>query len=87
MHLLRCLFFISEHFKFLVEAVHLPGKLNTSADALSRNYMRQFFQVMPEANPHPTPIPGQALWLLLEEQPDWTWVNWTELYVACTRQA
>ena len=28
MHLLRCLFFISEYHHFLVEAVHLPGKIN-----------------------------------------------------------
>ena len=46
MHQVRCLFFISEHFRFTVEAVHLPGKLNEVADALSRNYMHQFSQVM-----------------------------------------
>ena len=34
-HMLRCLFFISEHHEFLVEAVHLPGKLNEAADAIS----------------------------------------------------
>ena len=86
MHLVRCLFFISEHFRFVVEAVHLPGKLNEVADALSRNYMLQFSQVMPEADPQPTPIPDQALWLLVEEKPDWTSVNWMELFVACTKQ-
>jgi len=86
MHLVRCLFFTSEHFKFSVEAVHLPGSLNTVADALSRNYMSQFLQVMPEADPQPVPIPGQALWLLIEERPNWTSVNWTELFVACTKQ-
>ena len=35
MHLIRCLFFISEHFKVQVEAVHCPGKDNNCADALS----------------------------------------------------
>ena len=35
MHLIRCLFFISEHFKVQVEAVHCPGKDNIRADALS----------------------------------------------------
>jgi len=86
MHLVRCLFFISEHFRFVVEAVHLPGKLNEVADALSPNYMLQFSQVMPEADPQPTPIPDQALWLLVKEKPDWTSVNWTELFVACAKQ-
>ena len=37
MHPLRCLFFIAEHFRIQVEAVHLPGKENGLADALSRN--------------------------------------------------
>ena len=85
MHLVRCLFFISEHFRFAVEAVLLPGKLNEVADALSSNYILQFSQVMPEADPQPTPIPDQALWLLVEEKPDWTLVNWTELFVAYTK--
>ena len=86
MHLVQCLFFISEHFRFLVEAVYLPGKLNEVADVLSCNYMLQFSQVMPETDLQPTPIPDQALWLLVEEKPDWTSVNWTELFVACTKQ-
>ena len=42
MHLLRCLFFISEHHHFLVEAVHLPGKINVAADALSHNNISIF---------------------------------------------
>lgn len=87
MHLLRCLFFISEHHHFLVEAVHLPGKLNVAADALSRNNTAQFLQVVPEAQKQPTPVPEQALKLLVVEQPDWMSSSWTELFVACTRQA
>ena len=39
MHLVWFLFFISEH---VVEAVHLPGKLNKVTNALSHNYMLQF---------------------------------------------
>ena len=83
MHLLRCLFFISEHHHFLVEAVHLLGKMNIAADALSRNNAPYFLQVVPET----TPLPDQALQLLVVEQPDWMSSSWTELFVACTKQA
>jgi len=87
MHLVHSLFFISQHFWFMVEAVHLPVKLNTVAGVPSRNYMPQFLQVMPESDPEPTLIPDRLLWLLVEEKPNWTSVNWTELFVACTKQA
>ena len=87
MHMLRSLFFISEHHHFLVEAVHLPGKLNEAADAISRNNLSHLLQVVPGAQQHPIPIPGQALRMFIEDQPDWTSRNWTELFTACTRQA
>jgi len=87
MHIMRCLFFISEYYHLSLEAVHLPGKNNVAADALSRNNLPLFFQVSPEARPDPSPIPSQALRLLVEEQPDWTSTNWTRLFVACTRPA
>ena len=86
MHLLHCLFFISEHHHFLIEAVHLPGKRNNAADALSRNNPPQFLQVVPEAQRQPTPVPEQALRLLVVEQPDWISSSWTELFVAYTKQ-
>ena len=87
MHMLRCLFFISEHHQFLVEAVHVPGKLKQAADAISQNNISHLLQVLPGAQLHPVPIPGQALQMLVEDQPDWTSRNWTELFTACTRQA
>ena len=86
MHLLRCLFFISEHHQFLVEAVHIPGKDNRQADALSRNCVSSFLQMAPAASPQAAQVPGEALQLLVEEQPDWTSLHWTELFVACTRR-
>ena len=86
MHLLRCLFFISEYHHFLVEAVHLPGKSNDAANAPSRDNISRLLQVLPEAQLHPTPIPTQVLHLLVEKQPDWISKKWTELFSTCTRQ-
>ena len=57
------------------------------ADALSRNCVPSFLQMTPGATQQAVPIPGRALKLLVEKQLDWTSVNWTELFVACTRQA
>ncbi len=33
MHLVRCLFFYSAHYRFTLSAVHLPGSSNSGADA------------------------------------------------------
>ena len=35
----------------------------------------------------PTPFSKQALRLLVVEQPDWMLSSWTELFIACTKQA
>jgi len=74
MNMGHCPFFLTEHYHLSLEAVHLPGKTNVAADALSRNNLPLFFQVSPGARPDPSPIPSQALWILLE---DWTLTNWT----------
>ena len=39
MHLLRCLHFASATHQIYIVARHVPGVLNTAADALSRNSM------------------------------------------------
>ena len=70
MHMVRCLFFITEHHHMSLEAVHLPGKINEAADTLSHNNLPLFLQVSPGASPNPSPIPAQALELLVGEQPD-----------------
>ena len=83
MQLLRSLFFITEHYQYLIEAVHCPGKDNTRADALSRNKFCQFLQASGAVDPARTKIP---LELLVNKQPDWTSPHWTQLFTACTRQ-
>jgi len=87
MHLLRSLFFISEHYQFLVDAVHISGKENGQADALSRNLVSSFFQMVPRTVQQSAQVPKEALQLLVEDQPDWTSQHWMELFAACIRQA
>ena len=59
MDLLRTLFFIAARNNFTVSLVHLPGRLNCIADALSRNQMSRFFSLAPQANQLPTPVPQE----------------------------
>ena len=80
MHLLRCLAFISAKFQFILVASHLPGQLNTAADALSRNRVDVFRSIMPQAEELPTEIPTALLELLLLKKPDWILWSWTELW-------
>ena len=87
MHLIRCLFFISEYFKVKVEAVHCRGKDNMQADALSRNNTNRFLQALPGADQEPVDIPQPLLTLLVNEQPDWISPDWTRWFTASIRQA
>ena len=56
MELLRTLFFIAAQHSFTVSLVHLTGRLNCIADALSRNQISRFFSLAPQANQLPTPV-------------------------------
>ncbi|KAL5515615.1 hypothetical protein EMCRGX_G000806 [Ephydatia muelleri] len=46
----------SQH-SFTIRLSHLPGRLNSIADALSQNNLPLFFTLAPQADPQPTPIP------------------------------
>ena len=59
MELLRTLFFIAARNSVTVSLVHLPGRQNFIADALSRNQMSHFFSLAPQANQLPMPIPQE----------------------------
>jgi len=50
MHLLRCLHFIEAKWDMVLWVQHIPGKSNIAADALSRNSLQVFFQVLPNAD-------------------------------------
>ena len=83
MHMLRCLFFLVAFFQILIRAVHIAGISNRAADALSRNDLPRFFQVVPEAARAPTPLPHGLLDLLVRECPDWTSPRWAQRFSDC----
>ena len=84
MHLLRCMHFFSAQFDINVSVEHVRGRLNTAADALSRNSLQAFFRAVPSATRTPTPIPA-ALWeMVVTVQPDWTSPGWrSRLWPLC----
>ena len=57
MSFLRELFYAAACNNFTIQLVHVPGKHNPLADALSRNQLSQFFALAPQAEPVPTSIP------------------------------
>ena len=70
--LLRCLFF------FQYSAIHIPGVLNTAADALSRNDLTLFSSLFPQIPM--VLVPKAVEELLVLNPPDWGSNNWTELF-------
>ena len=79
MHLMRCLFFITATHNCVVKAIHIQGKLNVAADALSRNQLDVFFQQVPGAEKDPTPIHQDLIRMLVTNRPDWTSREWRKL--------
>ena len=59
--LLRSLFLAAARHSFWVSACHVPGRLNSIADALSRSHFQTFGSLAPLASPIPTPLPPQLL--------------------------
>ena len=49
MNLVRSLFFVAAHNNFEFSAVHIPGKKNEIADALSRGQLTRFRKLAPNA--------------------------------------
>ena len=79
-HFLRCLFLYSAFYKFNYSAVHIPGTLNTAADALSRNNIHTFSLLFPQVPPFLVPPVIQDL--LVHRLPDWTSAEWTNLFAS-----
>ena len=85
MHLLRCLHFYTATYQISVSASHVPGALNTAADALSRNNLLLFTQCVPQAANAPSQIPAQLLQMLIHQRPDWISTSWRRMFISiCT---
>ena len=84
MHLLRCFSFYCAYFQFNCSAKHVPGAMNTAADAISRNNKPLFFSLVPQT-PQFT-IPPALSELLIATKPDWGSTTWTQLFSASLRE-
>ena len=78
MHLLRCFSFYSAYYGFHFSAEHVPGVMNTAADALSQNNLPLFHFLMPQAQQWTLPAP--LVDLLINTRPDWGSLTWTRLF-------
>ena len=72
MHLVRLLIFFASKYNFWFTAIHIQGKLNVAADALSRNNLPLFFSQAHRADPRPTPVSPHLVALLSQ---DITWTS------------
>ena len=79
-HLLRCLYFYTALFQFDYTAEHIPGVLNTAADALSRNNLPLFSSLLPQAVQVQVPAPLQDMLLIL--RPDWGSPLWIRSFLS-----
>ena len=63
MHLQQCIFFFAARDGYTLQAVHVAGKLNVVADALSRDNLPLFLAQVPGVLTHPTPTPHKLLYI------------------------
>ena len=63
---------------------HISDKDNGAADALSRDSLVVFQQLVPESAEEATQIPEGLLQCLIRDTPDWTKVDWVTLFKGST---
>ncbi len=80
MHLMRCLSFFLAQWDVSFMCEHIPGVDNGAADALSRDSLSLFQNLVPEAARDPTPIHEGLLQCLVDGTPDWTKVDWVAMF-------
>ena len=84
-HMLRCLFFLEARFGFAVLAAHVPGSLNTWADAMSRNHLDVFNSLDPQASSTPIQVPT-AVVEGLSHTHTWISLSWTRWFNSISSQ-
>ena len=70
-HLMRCLAFLAAFHGFHFSSIHVPGRLNVAADALSRNNLTLFHSLLPQALQESIIPTTSVVQLLVSEVPDW----------------
>ena len=80
MHLMRCLSFFMARWDVTLVCQHIPGVEINAADALSRDALSLFQQLVPGADKDATHIPGSLIQCLVTDSPDWTKVDWVTLF-------
>jgi len=80
MQLLRSLFFLVAKRGILLSGVHIPGRENDPADALSHNSLGLFLSQVSFAQQEQSTISPELIRLLLTERPDRTSRNWTHCW-------
>ena len=86
-HLLRCLAFFQALYECRLRAIHIPAAGNGLADLLSRNNAPMFLHRMSSVCRSPTQVPPDLCKLLCQHTPDWTSLQWRELFSSFWRQA
>ena len=81
-HLMRCLAFLAAFHGFHFSSVHVPGRLNKAADALSDNNLTLFHSLLSQALQESI-IPLSVVQRLVSEVPDWGSPTWTKLFNSC----
>ena len=80
MHLLRTFTFFSTSFGSILQARHVAGADNGTADSISRNILPLFFSQVPLASKEATHNPDDLWALLVLEQPEWISERWRTLF-------
>ena len=80
MHLLRCSFFMAAALNFWYCGSHIPGRLNTAADAILRNKKSVLFEVIPSINSSPSTIPQRLIELVAPGSPNWISPSWVKRF-------
>ena len=69
MHLLRCLLFLEAQRNCNLTPAYISTEANHLANDLSRDHLSSFFSKVPQANPHPTPVPRPSCTFYWTPQP------------------